>query len=282
MEATSVLARDLRATMDCMSLLVVRRIIQVADEDVVGSLTAICRLDREVHELSTSHPGGDPIEQMESVVQMYEEEILEWERTRTVRPDSDAGPDLVQEPTGQKLVQVLEKILVEDEAAENPPLRLADTAWARQVLRQATKVLCLAEEICDTTTKAWWQPCAYSIYQWRMEQEVRHLYACFGGPDEEEAVVKAQRKAKMWLRKAHESVARARDRIGSNLRKMGGGGADKVQRHAAIPDLELPHFCRHDGPPGESQPCDIQAFTTIQRACRAWEANPEHLRSVCG
>jgi hypothetical protein len=79
-----------------------------------------------------------------------------------------------------------------------------------------------------------------------MEQEVRHLYACFGGPDEEEAVVKAQRKAKMWLTKAHKSVERARDHIGSHLRKV--AEADKVQRHAAVPDLELPHFCRHDGP----------------------------------
>jgi hypothetical protein len=65
---------------------------------------------------------------MESVVQMYEEEMLEWERTRTIHPDSDADPDPAQEPTGQKLVDVLEKILAEDEAAENPPLRLEDTA----------------------------------------------------------------------------------------------------------------------------------------------------------
>ncbi len=137
-----------------------RRIIQVADEDVMGSLTAVCRLDREVHELSVTHPGGDPIEQMESVVQMYEEEILEWERTRTVHPDSDAEPDPMQEPTSQRLIEALEKILAEDEAPECPPLRLTDTAWTRQVLRQATKVSCLAEEICDTATKDGWQPCA--------------------------------------------------------------------------------------------------------------------------
>jgi hypothetical protein len=138
LEARSTLARYLRAGTDCLSPLAVRRIFQVADEDVMGSLTAVCRLDREVNEISTTHPSGDPIEQMESVVQMYEEEILEWERTRTVHPDSDADPDLVQEPTGQKLVQVLEKNLAEDEAAEYPPLRLADTAWTRQVLWQAT------------------------------------------------------------------------------------------------------------------------------------------------
>ncbi len=171
----------------------VRRIIQVADKDSMGSLTAICRLDREVHELSVTHSGGDLIEQMESVVQMYEEEILEWERTKTVRPGSVTGtdPDPTQEPVGQKLVEVLEKILAEDEAAECPPLRLADTQWTQQVLRQATKVSCMAEEVCDTATKAEWQPCTYSIYQWRLEQEIRHLYACFGGPEEEGAVAKA-------------------------------------------------------------------------------------------
>ncbi len=114
LEATSALARDLRAGTDCLSPLAVRRIIHVADEDVMGSLTAVCRLDREVHELSETHPSEDPIEQLESVVQMYEEEMLEWERTRTVCPDSDADPDLVQEPTGQRLVEVLEKILAED------------------------------------------------------------------------------------------------------------------------------------------------------------------------
>jgi hypothetical protein len=226
----------------------------------MGSLTAVCRLDREVHKLSTT------TEQMGSVVQMYEKEILEWGRTRTVCPDSGADPDLTREPTGQKLVEVMEKILAENEAAEDPPPRLEDTAWTWRILRQATKVLCLAEEICNTATKARWQPCAYSIYRWRMEQEVGHLCACCG--DEEEAVVKAQRKAKTWLTKAHESVERAREHIGSHLRK--------------VSDLELPHFCQHDGPPGESRPCDMQAFTTIQRACRAWEADPEQLRSICG
>jgi hypothetical protein len=203
LEATSALARDLRTGTDCLSPLAVRRIIQVANEDVMGSLTAVCLLDREVHKLCTTHPGGDPIEQMESVVQMYEEEMLDWEPTRTVHPDSDADPDPTQEPPGQKLVEVLEKILAENKAAENPPLKLEDTAWTRRVLRQATKVLCLAEEIRDTATKTGWQPCAYSIYRWRMEQEVGHLCAYFGGPDEEEAMVKAQGKAKAWLTKAH-------------------------------------------------------------------------------
>jgi hypothetical protein len=71
-----------------LSLLAVRRIIQVANEDIMGSLSAFCRLDREAHELSMTRPGRDLIEQMESMVQMYEDEILKWERTRTVHPDT--------------------------------------------------------------------------------------------------------------------------------------------------------------------------------------------------
>jgi hypothetical protein len=282
LETRCELARYLKAGTDYLSPLAVRRIIQVADEDVVGSLTAVCRLDREVHELSATHPGGDPIEQMESVNQMYEEEILEWERTKTVRPGSvmDVDPDLMQEPTGQKLVEVLEKILAEDKAAECPPLRLADTKWTRQALRQATKVSCMAEEICDTTPKAGWQPCAYSIYRWRLEQEVRHLYACFGGPDEEEAVAKAQKKAKTWLTKAHEGIEWARDHIGLHLSEVVKTG--EIQRHIAVPGLELGHLCRHHGPPGESRPSAVQAEAAIQRACRAWEANLGRLQSVCG
>jgi hypothetical protein len=268
LEATSALARNLKTGTDCLSPLAVRQIIQVADEDVMGSLTAVCRLDREVHELSTTHPSGDPIEQMESVVHMYEEEMLEWERTRSVHRNPDADPDPAREPTGQKLVEALERTLAEDEAAESPPLRLEDTAWTRQVLRQATKVLCLAEEVCNTATKEGWQPCAYNIYRWRMEQEVGYLFVCFGGPDEDEAVVRDPRKARMWLTKSHEKLERAKKRIGSHLRKASG--------------LQLPRFCRHDGPPGESRPCDMQASASIQRACRAWEANPERLWEVCG
>ncbi len=65
LEATSALARDLTAGTDCLSPLAVRRIIRAADEDVRGSLTAVCQLDRELLELSITHTGGDPIEQME-------------------------------------------------------------------------------------------------------------------------------------------------------------------------------------------------------------------------
>jgi hypothetical protein len=66
---------------------------------------------------------------MESVVQMYEDEILGWERMRSVHPDSamETDLDLVREPTCQKLVEALEKVLAEDKAAEYPRQRLADT-----------------------------------------------------------------------------------------------------------------------------------------------------------
>ena len=78
-----------------------RRIIQIAGKDVMGSMTAVCRLNREVHELATTHPSEDPIEQVESMVQICEEEMLECERTRTVRPEPDTDPDPAQEPTCQ-------------------------------------------------------------------------------------------------------------------------------------------------------------------------------------
>ncbi len=42
LEATSALDRDLTAGTNCLSPLAVRRIIQVADEDVMGSLTVVC------------------------------------------------------------------------------------------------------------------------------------------------------------------------------------------------------------------------------------------------
>jgi hypothetical protein len=50
--------------------------------------------------------------------------------------------------------------------------------------------------------------------------------------------------------KGDKSVERARELVGSHLRKV--AEADKIQRHVVVPDLELPHFCRHDGSPGES------------------------------
>ena len=79
-----------------------------------------------------------------------------------------------------------------------------------KVLEQATKVHCFAEEICDETAKEEWRLCAYQLYRWQMDQEVGHLYALFGGPEEDEVRVKGQRLAKTWMDKAVDSVERAR------------------------------------------------------------------------
>jgi hypothetical protein len=62
-------------------------------------------------------------------------------------------------------VEVLEKILAEAEATECSEPDPTDTHWTRQVLWQATKVSCMAREICNSSTKAEWQPCAYSNYR---------------------------------------------------------------------------------------------------------------------
>jgi hypothetical protein len=94
---------------------------------------------------------------------------------RTVRPDSAAevksgtnrGP-IRQEPVG-----MLEEILAKAESAENPELGPVDREWAQEVQQQATKVSCMAQEICDSSIKAKWQPCAYSEYRWLMEKEIR-------------------------------------------------------------------------------------------------------------
>jgi hypothetical protein len=145
------------------------------------------------------------------MVQICVEEVLDWMRTRTVHPGSDVDLDPAGGPTGQKLVEALEETLAKEEATKDTPPGSKDAAWMLQVLEQATKVLCLAEEVCDTTTKGDWQPCAYHIYQWQMDQEIGHLCALFGGPDEDEVRVKAQRQAKEWLAKAHESIERARE-----------------------------------------------------------------------
>jgi phenolic acid decarboxylase len=94
---------------ECLSPLVVRRIIQVAGEDVMSSLAAVCLVDRAVYKLSWTDPEGDAFEHMESEVEMYEDEILERKQTRTDHTDSAVETDRVQKPTGQKLVEALEK-----------------------------------------------------------------------------------------------------------------------------------------------------------------------------
>jgi hypothetical protein len=136
-----------------------------------------------------------------------------------------------------------------------------------KVLEQATKVLCLAEEACDKTTKGDWQSCTYQKYRWRMDQEVGHLYALFGGPIEEEVRIKGQRLAKAWLAKAHDSIEGARRCMGLQLRR-----ASK---------LNVAWQCHHDGPPAESRPCEDQARAAIQRADCAWEGGPRRMRELC-
>jgi hypothetical protein len=258
----------LRNGTDCLSASTVRRIVQVAGMSVVGSTMAISRVDREVRRVTTTYSDEDPVKLAESIVQMCEEEVLDWMRTRTVHPGSDPDPDPAGGPTGQKLIEKLEETLAKEEAAKDPPPGSREAVWMRQVLEQASKVLCLAEEVCDTTTKRDWQPCAYHKYRWQMDQEVGHLYALFGGPDEDEARVKGQRLAKMWLAKAHESVERGREHIGSHLRKVSG--------------LDLVRYCQHDGPPAESLPCSEQAQAAIQRASRAWGDRPGGIQGLCG
>jgi hypothetical protein len=168
---------------------------------------------------------------------------------------------------GQRLVEDQEKTITREEANKDPPPDSKEDAWMMRVLEQATKVLCLAEEVCDNTTKRDWQPCTYQRYRWRMDQEVGHLYALFGGPDEDEVRVKGRRQAKAWLAKAHESVKGAREHMGLQLRR-----ASK---------LNVARQCQHDGPPMESRPCEEQARTAIQRANCAWEDGPKRMREIC-
>ena len=143
------------------------------------------------------------------MVRMCEEEVLDWMRTRTVHPGPDADPDPAGSPTGQELVDDLEKVLAEEEAERYPPPGSKEDEWMMKVLEQATRVHCFAEEICNDTTKQDWQPCAYQLYRWQMDQEVSHLYALFGGPEEDEVRVKGQRLAKAWMNKAVDSIEKA-------------------------------------------------------------------------
>ncbi len=137
-----------------------------------------------------------------------------------------------------------------------------------KVLEQATKVHCFAEEICNETTKEDWQPCAYQLYRWQMDQEMSHLYALFGGPEEDEVRVRGQRLAKVWMDKAVDSIERARKCVGLRFRGMS--------------ELDGPRQCHHDGPPMESRPFEIQARTATRRADRAWRKGPRHVKELCG
>ncbi len=210
----------------------------------------------------------DPITLADHMVRMCEEEVLDWMRTRTVHPGPDADPDPAGSPTGQELVDDLEKVLAKEEAERYPPPGSKEDAWMMKVLEQATKVHCFAEEICNETTKEDWQLCPYQLYRWQMDQDVGHLYALFGGPEEDEVRVKGQRLAKRWMDKAVDSVERVRRCVG--LRFQGTSGLDEPRQY------------RHDGPPMESRPCEIQARTATRRADRAWRRGPRRVKELCG
>jgi hypothetical protein len=158
--------------------------------------------------------------------------------------------------------------LAKEEAEKYPPPGSKEDAWMMKLLEQATRVHCFAEEICNETAREDWQMCAYQLYRWQMDQEVGHLYALFGGPEEDEVRVKGQRLAKAWMDKAVDSVERARRCMG--LRFQG------------TSELDGPRQCRHDGPPTESQPCEIQARTATRRADRAWRKGPRRVKELCG
>ncbi len=245
----------LRDGTEYLSASTVRRVVQVASMSVVGSAIAVSRLDKEVRRVTTTYPEEDPITLADHMVRMCEEEVLDWMRTRTVHPGPDADPDPAGSPTGQELVNDLEKALAEEEAERYPPPGSKEDAWMMKVLEQATKVHYFAEEICNETTKEDWQPCAYQLYRWQMDQEVSHLYALFGGPEEDEVRVKGQRLAKVWMDRAMDSIERARKHVG--LRFQGRS------------ELDGPRQCHHDGPPMESRPCEIQARAATRRADHA-------------
>jgi hypothetical protein len=84
------------------------------------------------------------------MVLMCEEEVLDWMRTRTAHPCSNADPDPAGGLTGQKLVEDLEKTITKEEATQDPLPGSKEDTWMMEVLRQATKVLCLVEEACNT------------------------------------------------------------------------------------------------------------------------------------
>ncbi len=176
-----------------LSASTVRRVVQLASMSVVGSAIAVSWLDKEVPRVTTTYPDED------HMVRMCEEKVLDWMRTRTVHPGPDADPDPAGGPMGQELVEDLEKTITREEANRYPPPGSKEDAWMMKVLEQATKVLCLAKEACDKTTKGDWQSCAYQRYRWRMDQEVGHLYALFGGHEEDEVRVKGRRLAKARL-----------------------------------------------------------------------------------
>jgi hypothetical protein len=266
-EARGMLTGYLRDGTEYLSASTVRGVVQVASMSVVGSAIAVTRLDKEVRRVTTTYPEEDPITLADHMVRMCEEEVLDWMRTRTVHPGSDADPDPAGSPTGQELVDDLEKVLAEEEAERYPPPGSKEDVWMMKVLEQATKVHCFAEEIRDEATKEDWQPCAYQLYRWQMDQEVGNLYALFGGPEEDEVRMKGQRLAKAWMDKAVDGIEKARKRVGLRFR--------------GTSELDGPRQCHHEGPPMESRPCEIQARTATRQADPAWRKRPRRIKELC-
>ncbi len=79
-------------------------IVIAVNLSVVGSAIAVTRLDKEVQRVTATYPEEDPITLADHMVRMCEEEVLDWMRTRTVHPGTDADPDPAGSLTGQKLV----------------------------------------------------------------------------------------------------------------------------------------------------------------------------------
>jgi hypothetical protein len=80
--------------------------------------------------------------------------------------------------------------------------------------------------------------------------------------------VKGQRLAKAWMDKAVDGVERARKCVGLRLQ--------------GTSELDGPRQCRHDGPPMESRPCEIQARAATRRADQAWRRGPRRVKELCG
>jgi hypothetical protein len=118
-EAREMLTGYLRDSTEYLSASTVRRVVQVASMSVVGSAIAVSRLDKEVCQVTTMYPDEDPVTLADHMVQMCE--VLDWMRTRTVHPGPDADPDPAGSPTGQELVEDLEKTLAREEADKYPP-----------------------------------------------------------------------------------------------------------------------------------------------------------------
>ena len=77
-----------------------------------------------------------------------------------------------------------------------------------------------------------------------MDQEVSHLYALFGGPEEDEVRVKGQRLAKAWMNKAVDSIERAPKHVGEHLSLTGRGDVTTRGRPWKVGPVRFKH-----GPP---------------------------------